>query len=795
MSRRWALAALLLLAPWPGPADASPPLQQPWSVALGSASTPAGAALALGFDEAGNNAVVGTADLAGPAPGPVGSPTPDADFALVDFNSGNLTVDADDQTTKLGEGKAAVAISGDGKSAVAGGAYPGDTLNGTNVFFYALPDTNPIWTKSKPEPVSAVAVSHDGRVVAVGTRNTTTSLGRVARFAGQGDVNAPGTQLWETTANRCGDTTGSGGSVNALDLSRDGRWLAVATLVQTSEGPRGCALLFDASNAGGAAPVQARLLPAEGVAADINADGTWFAVGTAGGHFFLFGNIADAPASEGSQLNSQQPVVGLKVSRDGGAVVVADAASVSRYVYRAGTPQLDWSAPVASVRSLDATSEGDYIVVGGSVLQAFHRSANQTLWTVDFANALVRIAEGGASDVRIVAASGPDVRGWKLHWAFEVRKTEAEPIQLQPDVPRQVPLTIVNTGSAADTFDLSVQAAGFQVGLDPGNLSLLPGQEGTVTLTLVPEPGAQAGLYRLDVPIRGARSGATSSATLNVTLGAVPRMSIALLDGGDRDRIVLQGDQVNVLLAVRNSGNARLEVGYDLQQTPNVGEPWEAQLSQTSSVLGAGDVSTNTLSVVVPPDAPNGTENVFNILARSEGVQSNVTVRMVVNPTFTASIEVSPPSKIVNPGKSVAYTVVVTNNGTLREEYRLAYCLARVREDNPFIPCVGNATAGLGGWAVALDTSAFFLDHNQSRSFHMTIAAPRGALPRVDKLALQVEVVNVNPLHPLRDVKLVITSVEEEVPAPPPPKPVPGFEPLAVLAGLALAFAAFRRQR
>lgn len=763
--------ALLTLAPaWP--AEAAPPLAQPWS-----ASVPVAAA-SLAFDDAGSVVLVGGAG----ARSPTGAPTSSIDLAQVLFDAGNVSANTANQSALAGSGKEALAISGDGKYALGGGAFVGNSVVGPNVFYYALPDLTPVWRLTKAEPVTVVAANRDGTILAVGTSGVGAGPGHITLVAGSGATR------WEVSASACGATSGNASAVRAMDLSSDGRWLVVGTALNTTSGPQGCVLLFDSSNSGSLAPVATQLLPSEATAVDITPSGLWYTVGTAAGHFFAFANSPGIANPEGNQLNAQQAVRAVRVSGDGSAVVVADNATLNRYLLRNSSLQLQWSAPVGGIRSLDMTTDGDYIVVGAAQVVAFHRSANATLWSIDTANALVKVAEPAANDVRIVTASGSAVKGYKLHWAFDVRKAEPEPIVLTADQARPVALTIVNTGSGADNFDLSVSATGFQVGLDPGQLALLPGQEGNATITLTPEPAAQAGFYRIGVAVRGVRSGSEGEATINATLGAVPRLSLSLLDTGQRDRQVFQGDEINVQVLVRNDGNARLDLAYDLTQAPNIGGPWEANLSRTSGLVERG-VSTNTLSVRVPAEARNGTENFFTVTARGEGVEANLTLRMVVNPTFTAAIDVIPQSKVVAPGKSVAYDVVVANNGTLRETYRLAYCLARVREEQPLVPCVGNQTQGLGGWGVALDTSPFTLERNQSRSFHMTVAAPRGALPRVDKLALQVEVVSTNPLHLIRDVKVVITSVVEDTPTPPPPR-TPGFEPLLLLAaaGLALAF-------
>jgi hypothetical protein len=371
-------------------------------------------------------------------------------------------------------------------------------------------------------------------------------------------------------------------------------------------------------------------------------------------------------------------------------------------------------------------------------------------------------------------------------------------VQVQPGQARPYTFGILNNGSAADSFDLNASAPGFSVALSPASLVLRPGEVGNVTITMTPQPGASAGVYRVDVGIRGARSGVESRASVNAAVGAVPRLALALADPGFADRPVFQGDEVAIVVEVRNGGNARQELVYDVTQEPNVGPAWEAQLSRISDRVDAAGVSTNTLTIRVPVEALNGTANAITITARGDGVQASTKARLVVNPQFTVSLSVIPQSKVVAPGKSGVYNLVVANNGTLRESYQLVFCNLG-SPPRVAIPCLGNSTIGLGGWSVALDTSPFTLDHDQSRSFQMAIAAPHGAIPGVDKLTLQVEAISATPYlaypsHQFRDFKLVLTSVGEPEAVRTPPSVTPGFE-VALLGLGAVAAAAVLRRR
>lgn len=768
-----ALVPLLLAST----AVAAPPLAQPWTADLAGNPVNAGNALALAFDQGGTQLLVGTADR--------GQQGGDNDLVHVRFDLGNATAEVDgDSGLGTAEGKAAVAISPEGKYAVAVGNYTAQGLlpegSGANVFYYALPDMTATWRKFRAEPVThAVIAGADGDVVVIGTRNTSAApQGRIVRYDKDGD------QVWDRSAASCGGETGTGGAVLSMDLSRDGKWLVVGTVFGTVEGPKGCVQLFDSA---AITPVMAYKVPSvnagDVTAVDVSANGQWLAAGTASGGLYAWANT---PAGRASPVSAQLPALAavraVRLTEDGSALVAADATTVARYA-RGAELTLEWSAAVPGLRSLDATPDGEYIVAGAAQLLAFHRSGNATLWAVDLGDALVRVAHPGANDIRIAAASGSQVRGYRLHWALEARKAEPEPVPVSLGQARPYTVEVLNAGSAVDNFLLSGSAQGFQVDLNPAALSLRPGELANTTVTFTPAPGAEAGLYRIQVRAEGERSRVTQVITVNATVGAVPRLGLGLADRSYGDRAVFQGEEHSIVFEVRNSGNARLEVAYDLTQQPNVGPAWEASLARTSGVVEAGGVTSNTLALVVPFDARNGTENFFNVTVRGEGAAASASFRLVVNPQFTAGIDVVPQSKVVAPGKSVAYSVVVANNGTLRETYKLVYCVALP----DLIPCVGNATTGLGGWSVALDTTPFTLDHDQSKSFQLAVGAPRGAIPNVDKLALQVEVYSENPEHVFRDTRVVITSVQEDVAPPPRPAFTPGFEAMGILAALGCA--------
>lgn len=774
-----ALLALLVLAALPAPgAQAAPPAAQPWQADVSAAGVEAGPVTSLAFSGAGGQLLVSAADRG------LTTSVPDTELVLLQFADGNMTAEDDSGDNVIVEGKCCAAISRNGDFAFAGAGQTG----GANLFYYALPDMAAVWTASKTEPITALALSADGKIAVAGSRNASASAsGKLYSFRSTGDELS---QTFEANMNRCGSAQGSYGSVNALDLSDDGRWVVVGTSLVNASGVQGCVLLFDTADL---APRYALQVGANVSSVDIGPGGQWFAAGTDQGRFFHFQNSlgqVDTPVQD--TLNALTPVLAIRASDDGGTVAVADATTVNLFSLRPVLSR-DWVAPVAGLRSLDATADGSYIVAGtGQQVLGFHRGSNATLWAIDLPNALVRLAQPLPTDIRLAAASGSAVRGFRLGYGIEVRKVEAEPVALDLGRARSVQLGLANGGSAVDRLELSGSSPGFQVDIDPLNLTLQPGEQRNVTVTLLPQPGALAQLYQVGIDAHSTASGLTTHATINATVGAVPRLALAFDNPLDADRAVFQDDDVDIVVQVQNPGNQRLQLDYAVDQRPNVGAPWEASLSRASGAIDPGGVSTNTLTVHVPSDAANGTESIFSVSARGEGVFANVSARLVVNPIYTGTLDVIPQSKPVAPGKSSQYSIVVANNGTLRELYRLVFCKALPGN----IPCLGNATLGLEGWSVALDTGPFSLEHGQSKGFQMAVAAPRGAIAGVDKLVLQVEVISTNIEHHFREFRLVITSVEE--PPPPNPKPpsvVPGFEPALALLAAGSAVLAARRRR
>ncbi|MCA1814166.1 MAG: hypothetical protein LC624_09485 [Halobacteriales archaeon] len=770
-----ALLALAVLLP---PAQAAAPQEQAWKADLGS--VPAGAAQAMAFDPQGQRIAVVTGDTQNAIL------QPDNDFVLVPYDSGKPSAENDTEDINQ-EGKGSVALSANGNFAVAGGNYSAAT-GGANVFFYQLPDLRASWTAAHADPTVAVAVSADGAVVAAGSRSSGSAPGKLYVLRGTGG--SAGQEIFERSATRCDSVQGTSGDVVSLGLSDDGKWVAVAFRM-TGTGSS-CVQLYDSTSVN---PKYSRVVNStiEGdvTALHMSPNGAWFAAGTSQGRFFVWRNqqgTAQGPLQ--TQLGSGASIVALRVASDGSGLVVADGGSVTHCDI--GTElDCDWNAPVAGVRSLDATPDGQYIVAGGSGgVVGLQAGSNATLWTLDAPNALVRLARPGASDLRIAVATGTTVRAFHLGFGFSL-STPTPQVTLNPGQPTQVQVQATNSGSAVDTLEFSGGSPGVQVSISPLNLTLRPGESGNVTVTLVPNAGAVAQAYTVRIDARSPASGTTGSVSFLASVAGQPRVVLGLQDASQVDKAVFQGDDVTVVVQVANPGNQRVELSYELEQRTNVGQDWSASLSRTSGSVDAYGVTTVSLSLRVPFNAQNGTENVLTVTARGEGVLSNVSARLVVNPIFTASISVIPQSKVVVPGKSVLYDVVVSNNGTLREQYKLVFCRALPDQ----VPCIGNATLGLEGWSVALDGNPFYLDHGESKAFQLSVAAPRGAIAGVDKLALQVEVVSTNPFHKLRDSRLVITGVQEQGNAnAPKPTFTPGPEmPLALGLVAAAAWAARRR--
>jgi len=788
--------AILLTAP---AAVGSPPPAQPWSPAPvehpgGPQGVPpplrGGPPLALAFASAGSVLALGTAD-ARPG-GPVPQPDPsDRDLFLFDFVSGYLRSRADHEDP-VREGTSAVALAADGSRLLAGSPF----VDAPNVAYFATSSLeSPLWTETLSQPVRAVALSADGRRAAVAAAGDTGNS--ALRFYGGGDAR---TLAWSATF---------AGRVNDIDLSTAGTHLAAGGRALSGDLVVGEVHLYATTTATASTPIVRHTIQEADSAitdVDLSDDGAWLAAGTDAGRLLVISEASRAVAFN-LRLSTlapgavPQPVVRVAISHDGARLAAIDALRLYVFERQAGSYAFRWSADLdGGATDLGATPDLEYLAVAGRPLRVFHVSSGTPLFDLDVEGGLVRMARAvDSGEVRLAAASDGAVHAHRLVFDHRIAAPPAPAAPIVPGRAATLTFNVTNEGSAAGRVLLTVME-GHELSprVETPLVLALPGQSIPVNVTLSPSPGTVARTYRLNVTATSlAGDGTVRSAEVEVRVASAPsvRVSISTNESG-----IQPGTEAYFLLNATNVGNVPVDLTLGLSQRPTQGGAWPLDLSSSVASANPGATTTAVLTVRAPGSAANGSENLVTVRLQGDGVDESVSLRVVVNPHFGVALTVQPPSRTASIGRPAAYTLLVTNNGSLANTFSLHACPLPPNYVGAHPPCFGNDTTPelLRGWSIAYDRVPFYLARGQTRELSIVIRPPETATPG-DRLSLQVDAMATNLSHESRAFVVVSTNVVE----PPPTEEeerrrretIPGpaaVETLAPLAAAAVVLLALR---
>lgn len=232
-----------------------------------------------------------------------------------------------------------------------------------------------------------------------------------------------------------------------------------------------------------------------------------------------------------------------------------------------------------------------------------------------------------------------------------------------------IPFTVRNTGNVGGTFDLTLsgQAASWGV-LDKNSLTLQPGQEDNVTLTVDVPYAAQGQEYFINItadPPGSPGLATTSPVTINVLVYGVD------ISAPDNWHAVHPGNSTTYYLNVSNTGNVDDTIQLTMQ---GAASSW-ATLTPESIELAGGAYQEITLDVDVPSDAEENTYQI-DITATSQNdtqkydsvsTYTNVSIASVFGVSLTPDVL----GKTTNPGQSVIYTINVQNTGNTQDTYSI----------------------------------------------------------------------------------------------------------------------------
>ena len=160
--------------------------------------------------------------------------------------------------------------------------------------------------------------------------------------------------------------------------------------------------------------------------------------------------------------------------------------------------------------------------------------------------------------------------------------------------------SVTNDSASADTLDLSFTVPlGWGILGAPTALSLDPGEEGTLFVTVTVPPGATAGEYSVALTaVSQSDPTQSAAASASITVAPVNKLDIIMPD----PRSVAPGEIVTYEVIVVNRGNAQDTMDIEVSST----ERFSVTVSDSTINLAPQERATITVIIDVPSDADSG---------------------------------------------------------------------------------------------------------------------------------------------------------------------------------------------
>jgi len=160
--------------------------------------------------------------------------------------------------------------------------------------------------------------------------------------------------------------------------------------------------------------------------------------------------------------------------------------------------------------------------------------------------------------------------------------------------------SIANDSASADTFDLTFTVPpGWGILGAPTTLSLDPGEEGTLFITVTVPPGATAGEYSVALTA-ASQSNPTESSTASALMTVSPVNELDVIMPNPQS--VAPGKIVTYEVIVVNRGNAQDTMDIEVSST----ERFSVAVSDSTINLAPQERATVTVTIDVPSDAGSG---------------------------------------------------------------------------------------------------------------------------------------------------------------------------------------------
>jgi uncharacterized repeat protein (TIGR01451 family) len=229
-------------------------------------------------------------------------------------------------------------------------------------------------------------------------------------------------------------------------------------------------------------------------------------------------------------------------------------------------------------------------------------------------------------------------------------------------------LSVENTGSCADTFDLAVSGNVWPVSAPATVGSLDPGESDNVLVTVTIPPDARCGADFATITLTSQHGGTVSDSSM-LTTSANAFFGVTVEPSSNVDSAD-PGAVVTHTLQVTNIGNCADSLNLSL-----TGNLWTTGAPATVGPLAGGMSASVDVTVTVPADAQfNDADTVIVTLAFAGNgtILDSSTLTSMANAVYGVTVE--PPSHADwgDPGAVVIHTLQVTNTGNDTDTFNLA---------------------------------------------------------------------------------------------------------------------------
>ena len=232
-------------------------------------------------------------------------------------------------------------------------------------------------------------------------------------------------------------------------------------------------------------------------------------------------------------------------------------------------------------------------------------------------------------------------------------------------------VTITNTGNVSDNYALeNTDNATWGLSLSENLVEVANGTSANVTLTVtIPEDATGCESDNITITaISQGNAEVKDNDSCIAHVKVVRRVEVLISPGFKHD---LPEENVTFTVTVKNEGNVSDNYGLSVEDTKG----WAPTLDNDSLVISENENETTTLRVHIPENAELGMSDTIIVTATSRTdntVTDNDNCAAYALPSTGVSVSISPDENIGWLGENVTFTVTVTNEGNVTDNYDLA---------------------------------------------------------------------------------------------------------------------------